>query len=111
MRTYLTLFTVSFLVSLIITPLVRRKAAAWGAIARPDNGRHIHPRPTPRLGGIAIYLAFVLTLLCVPFFGNFLTEVFHASLPRLIALLAPATLVFLLGVYDDFRGASAPQKI
>src|SRR5262245_40752547 len=111
MRTYLTLFIMSFLVSLTITPLVRRKAARWGAIARPDNGRHIHPRPTPRLGGIAIYLAFVLTLLCVPFLGNFMTDVFHATLPKLIAVLAPATIVFLFGIYDDFRGTSAPVKI
>jgi len=111
MRTYLTLFTVSFLVSLSITPLVRRKAAGWGAIARPDNGRHIHLHPTPRLGGLAIYLAFVLTLLCVPFLGNQVTENFHASLPKLIALLAPATLIFLFGIYDDFRGTGAPLKI
>jgi UDP-GlcNAc:undecaprenyl-phosphate/decaprenyl-phosphate GlcNAc-1-phosphate transferase len=111
MRTYLTLFTVSFLVSLSITPFVRRKATGWGAIARPDNGRHIHLHPTPRLGGIAIYLAFVLTLLCVPFLGNQVTENFHASLPKLMALLAPATLIFLFGIYDDFRGTSAPLKI
>jgi UDP-GlcNAc:undecaprenyl-phosphate/decaprenyl-phosphate GlcNAc-1-phosphate transferase len=111
MRTYLTLFTVSFFVSLSITPLVRRKATEWGAIARPDNGRNIHLRPTPRLGGVAIYLAFVLTLLCVPFIGNFLTEIFQASLPLIVAVLAPATLIFLFGVYDDFRGASAPVKI
>jgi UDP-GlcNAc:undecaprenyl-phosphate/decaprenyl-phosphate GlcNAc-1-phosphate transferase len=111
MRTYLTLFSLSFLVSLLITPLVRRKATEWGAIARPDNGRHIHLRPTPRLGGIAIYLAFVLTLLCVPFIGNFMTDIFHAHLPKLIAVLAPASLIFLFGIYDDFRGTAAPVKI
>jgi UDP-GlcNAc:undecaprenyl-phosphate GlcNAc-1-phosphate transferase len=111
MRTYLTLFTASFLASLSITPLVRRKATEWGAIARPDNGRHIHLRPTPRLGGVAIYLAFVLTLLCVPFLGNLVTENFHASLPKLLSLLAPATLIFLFGIYDDFRGTRAPVKI
>jgi UDP-GlcNAc:undecaprenyl-phosphate/decaprenyl-phosphate GlcNAc-1-phosphate transferase len=111
MRTYLTLFTVSFLVSLLITPIVRRKATEWGAVATPDNGRHIHLHPTPRLGGVAIYLAFALTLLCVPLFGNLVTENFRANLPKLIALLAPATLIFLFGIYDDFRGTSAPLKI
>jgi UDP-GlcNAc:undecaprenyl-phosphate GlcNAc-1-phosphate transferase len=111
MLTYLTLFTVSFLISLALTPLVRRKATEWGAVARPDNGRHIHLRPTPRLGGIAIYLAFVLTLLCVPFLGNLVTTHFHASLPTLIAVLAPATLIFLFGIYDDFRGSAAALKI
>ena len=111
MRTYLTLFTLSFLVALIITPFVRRKAIEWGAIAFPDNIRHIHLRPTPRLGGIAVYLAFLSTLLCVPFLGNLVTDIFHAHLPKLIALLAPATFIFLFGIYDDFRGASAPLKV
>jgi UDP-GlcNAc:undecaprenyl-phosphate GlcNAc-1-phosphate transferase len=111
MLTYLTLFILSFLLSLFITPFVRRRAIAWGAIAVPDNGRHIHLRPTPRLGGIAIYLAFVLTLLCIPFLGNLVTDIFKANLPKLIALLAPATFIFFFGIYDDFRGASAPLKV
>ncbi|MCI0337206.1 MAG: undecaprenyl/decaprenyl-phosphate alpha-N-acetylglucosaminyl 1-phosphate transferase [Acidobacteria bacterium] len=111
MRTYLTLFTLSFLGSLLITPFVRRKATEWGAIAMPDNGRHIHLRPTPLLGGVAIYLAFTLTLLCVPFLGNLVTDIFRANLPKLIALLVPATFIFFLGIYDDFRSASAPVKI
>ena len=56
MRTYFTLFTLSFFTAMFVTPLVRRKASEWGAIAKPDNGRHIHSNPTPRLGGVAIYL-------------------------------------------------------
>jgi UDP-GlcNAc:undecaprenyl-phosphate GlcNAc-1-phosphate transferase len=111
MRTYLTLFTLSFLVALFVTPFVRRKAIEWGAVAVPDNGRHIHLRPTPRLGGVAIYLAFVMTLLCVPFLGNLVTDIFHANLPKLLALLAPATFIFFFGIYDDFHGASAPLKV
>ncbi len=111
MRTYLTLFVLSFLAALSVTPLIRNKAIKLGAIALPDNGRHIHLRPTPRLGGVAIYIAFVLTLLCVPFLGNLVTDIFHANLHKLIVLLAPATFIFLFGVYDDFRGASAPVKV
>src|SRR5215831_6193952 len=111
MRSYITLFTLSFFAAMLITPLVRRKASEWGAIARPDNGRHIHSRPTPRLGGVAIYIAFTATLLCVPFLGNLVSESFRANLLKLFALLAPATFVFLFGVYDDFRGAAAPLKL
>ncbi len=111
MRSYATLFTLSFLTSLLITPIVRRKATEWGAIASPDNGRHIHTRPTPRLGGAAIYIAFVATLVCVPFLGNLVSQSFRANLPKLAALLAPATFVFLFGVYDDFRGSNAPLKL
>src|SRR5262249_9579921 len=111
MRSYITLFTLSFLAAMFVTPLVRRKASEWGAIAKPDNGRHIHLRPTPRLGGVAIYIAFTSTLLCVPFLGNMVSDSFRANLLKLSALLAPATFISLFGIYDDFRGASAPLKI
>ncbi|MGH9842627.1 MAG: glycosyltransferase family 4 protein, partial [Blastocatellia bacterium] len=111
MRSYVTLFTISFVIALLITPFVRRKAAQWGAVAIPDDGRHIHARPTPRLGGVAIYLAFIVTLLCVPFLGNMVSDMFREDLPKHLALLAPATLMFLFGIYDDFRGSSAPLKI
>jgi UDP-GlcNAc:undecaprenyl-phosphate/decaprenyl-phosphate GlcNAc-1-phosphate transferase len=111
MRTYLTLFTLSFIVTIFITPWVRRRAIKWGAVAVPDNGRHIHTYTTPRLGGVAIYIASVLTLLCVPFLGNVVSDIFRANLPKIMALLAPATFVFLFGIFDDFRGTSAPVKL
>ncbi|MDX2030353.1 MAG: MraY family glycosyltransferase [Blastocatellia bacterium] len=111
MLTYVTLFILSSLAALLITPVVRRKAIVWGAVAVPDQGRHIHATPTPRLGGVAIYIAFLLTLLCVPFLGNMVGDIFRANLPKLIALIGPATLIFLFGIYDDFRNASAPLKV
>src|SRR5215510_9343641 len=111
MRTYITLFTLSFFTAMLVTPVVRRKASEWGAIAQPDGVRHIHSRPTPRLGGVAIYIAFIATLLCVPFLGNMVSDSFRANLLKFVALLAPATFILLFGVYDDFRGAAAPLKL
>jgi UDP-GlcNAc:undecaprenyl-phosphate GlcNAc-1-phosphate transferase len=111
MRTYLILFIIAALSALLGTPLIRRRAIAWGAVAVPDKGRHIHAAPTPRLGGIAIYLAFVLTLCLVPLSGNLVSTIFTANLPRIVALLIPATLIFAFGIYDDFHGAGAPTKI
>jgi UDP-GlcNAc:undecaprenyl-phosphate/decaprenyl-phosphate GlcNAc-1-phosphate transferase len=111
MRSYVTLFTISFVLALLATPAVRRKAVKWGAVAVPDDDRHIHAQPTPRLGGVAIYAAFLATLLCVPLLGNMVSEMFREDLPKHLALLAPATLMFLFGIYDDFRGASATLKV
>jgi UDP-GlcNAc:undecaprenyl-phosphate GlcNAc-1-phosphate transferase len=111
MRSYLTLFTTSLLLSLILTPLVGRKAIAWGAIDLPNDGRRIHLRPTPRLGGVAIYFSFLLTLSSVPLFSNLVSESFRAYLPQLISLMLPATFIFAFGIYDDFRGSTAPVKI
>ena len=109
MRSYVILFAVSCVLSLLLTPLVRRWAIQWGAVDLP-GGRRIHQRITPRLGGIGIYLSFLLTLLCVPLLGNMVSDTFHDSLPKLMALFLPATFIFLVGVYDDFRGISAPFK-
>jgi UDP-GlcNAc:undecaprenyl-phosphate/decaprenyl-phosphate GlcNAc-1-phosphate transferase len=111
MRSYLTLFILSFLVTILVTPFVRRKATEWGAIDVPDQGRRIHSRPTPRLGGIAIYCAFIATLLCVPLLGNLVSQSFRAKLPALLMLIIPATFIFLFGIYDDFRGSTATTKI
>lgn len=111
MRSYVILFSTSLVFAFLITPFVRRKAMAWGAVDIPDSYRRIHKRPTPRLGGVAIYFAFVLTLLCVPLLRNVISAQFIENLPQLIALLAPATLIFLFGIYDDFRGSSATLKL
>ena len=111
MRSYLILFTMSFMLTLLLTPFVRRKAIEWGAIDLPDNRRRIHLKPTPRLGGIAIYLSFMATLLCVPLLGNYVSYFFRESLTGLVAILVPATFIFLFGIYDDFRGSSASLKI
>ncbi|MFN0109929.1 MAG: glycosyltransferase family 4 protein [Blastocatellia bacterium] len=114
MRSYVTLFMLSFLAALALTPVVRRKATEWGAIAVPDGaegGRHIHAKPTPRLGGIAIYLAFMASLACVPLMPNMVGDIFRASLPKLLMLLAPATLIFLFGIYDDFHNVGATEKV
>ncbi len=114
MRSYVTLFLLSFIAALALTPIVRRKATEWGAIAMPDGesgGRHIHAKPTPRLGGIAIYLAFVASLACVPLMTNMVGDIFRANLPKLLMLLAPATLIFLFGIYDDFRNVGATEKV
>jgi len=111
MRSYVFIFTASFVLAFLLTPFVRRKATLWGAVDLPDNYRRIHKRPTPRLGGIAIYLAFILTLLCVPLLRTTISQHFLESLPKLLALLLPATLIFLFGIYDDFRGSSATLKL
>jgi UDP-GlcNAc:undecaprenyl-phosphate GlcNAc-1-phosphate transferase len=110
MRSYIILFCISFLLTLALTPVVRRKAIAWGAMAIPDDERRLHQQPTPQFGGVAIYLAFFFTLGCVPFLGNLVSRNFTQDFPSLLGLLLPATLIFGLGIYDDFKNAGAPLK-
>ncbi|MBO8129077.1 MAG: undecaprenyl/decaprenyl-phosphate alpha-N-acetylglucosaminyl 1-phosphate transferase [Peptococcaceae bacterium] len=84
---------------LVSTPFVIRMAHRWNAVDFPDS-RKVHRQPMPRLGGLAVYIAFAATLL--------LTQ----DLSREIyGLLLGATLIVLLGILDDIRGISARQKL
>jgi UDP-GlcNAc:undecaprenyl-phosphate/decaprenyl-phosphate GlcNAc-1-phosphate transferase len=111
MFTYLILFLIALALSLALTPLVGRQAVAWGAVDLPDNRRRIHQKATPRLGGVAIFLAFALTLGVVPLLATSVGEHFAARWPAVAATVLPAALVFLFGVYDDFREARVALKL
>lgn len=111
MRSYLTLFFISLVLTLLLTPQARRLATALGAVDIPDNARRVHKSPTPRMGGVAIYVAFLLTLLIVPLLRSGVSQEFTSDLRWYGAIVAPATLIFWLGVYDDMRGAKAWLKV
>jgi UDP-GlcNAc:undecaprenyl-phosphate GlcNAc-1-phosphate transferase len=74
-------------------------------MAAPTQARHLHARPLPRLGGVAIFISFSLTLLGAVVVASYNPHVL-AMVPSktLLTILVPATLVFLLGVYDDIHG-------
>ena len=76
------------------TPVVRRLAHRFDVMDHP-NGRKVHVTPTPLLGGLAIYAAFMVALL---FLGN------RFYISQLIGIIVGATFVSLLGVVDDSRG-------
>ncbi|MFY9647048.1 MAG: MraY family glycosyltransferase, partial [Terriglobales bacterium] len=105
------LFAFSLLVSFVATREVRDLANHRGWVFVPKDGRHVHHSPLPRLGGVAIFLAFSASLAL----GLALSLIF----PRLVVGLAPATLlriyvpaclIFCLGIYDDLRGAGPYAK-
>jgi UDP-GlcNAc:undecaprenyl-phosphate/decaprenyl-phosphate GlcNAc-1-phosphate transferase len=111
MRSYVFLFLISLISTLLLTPLAGRMAIALGAVDLPDNKRRIHTKPTPRMGGVAIYIAFLITLGIVPFLRNDLGTRFNEHPQWYLSILVATTIIFLLGVYDDLRGANAPLKI
>ncbi len=107
---YLIFFLASAALCLILTRQVRNHAIKHGWVQAPSLDRHIHPKPVPRLGGVAIYLS-VLVVALIGLFVPKLTGVTQALPSReAFGLLAPATLIFLLGVYDDLRPVGAYLK-
>ncbi|HNX10835.1 MAG TPA: epoxyqueuosine reductase QueH [bacterium] len=62
MAHYFIYFFLALILALIFTIFTGRLARRWGILDMPGGGRKIHARPTPLLGGLAIYLSFFLIL-------------------------------------------------
>jgi UDP-GlcNAc:undecaprenyl-phosphate/decaprenyl-phosphate GlcNAc-1-phosphate transferase len=103
---YSGIFVTSLLLSFFLTREVRNLAVKRGWVAAPPDDRHLHQQALPRLGGVAIYSAFLFTTIVAFIATRIVPDLATAiSFSTLWAILAPATLVFLLGVYDDVRSA------
>ena len=59
---YLLIIAISIILSVILTILVRKLAMKLKIIDIPDRTRHLHKKPTPLLGGLAIFLAYFILL-------------------------------------------------
>ncbi len=110
MNTYFALFLIAVFSSLTITPLIRRLCERFNLLDVPLDGRRVHTKAIPRLGGVAVFLSFVIALSTLPFVNNLLTQSLRPLRSELLLILLPATLVLLLGIYDDLRGANATVK-
>ena len=110
MKTYFALFLIATFASLIITPLIRRLCERFQLLDVPADGRRLHQKGIPRLGGAAIYLSCVLALSALLLINNNLTLALRVYKSDFLLVFLPATLVLLLGVYDDIKGTNAIVK-
>ena len=83
-------FAVSLLVAHVMTPPVKRFAEKVGAIDVPKDNRRVHDHPIPRMGGLAIFIGFVLSLI---FFVPMSTKV--------LGLLVGSVIIAVMGGVDD----------
>jgi UDP-GlcNAc:undecaprenyl-phosphate/decaprenyl-phosphate GlcNAc-1-phosphate transferase len=97
---YLTVFVAAALTTFAFTPLVRRLAVRFGAVAQPSD-RRVHPVPTPTMGGVAMWLGLAVGLgasTVLPFFDDM-----NAASPEPFAALVTGGLMVGLGGVDDLR--------
>jgi UDP-GlcNAc:undecaprenyl-phosphate GlcNAc-1-phosphate transferase len=110
MRSYFAAFLVASLAAALLTPLVRRLAFRLGAVSHP-GGRNVHHSVVPRLGGIALFVAFLLPIGALFFVDSSVAHIVRALGWKAGGLLAGATAITLLGVVDDTRGLRASVKL
>jgi UDP-GlcNAc:undecaprenyl-phosphate GlcNAc-1-phosphate transferase len=90
-------FLAAALLSHYLTPILRQAAIRFGIVDRPDGKLKNHRSPVPYLGGIAIYLSFLLALA--------LTAPFEREV---LGILLAGAIVVILGLIDDL-GALGPS--
>lgn len=98
--TYIAAFLIAAGLSWAFSPMAKRLAIKLGAVDQPTGGRKIHKVATPRLGGLAIAPAFLITV------GLFL-----AVSRQLLGLVGGALILLIVGVIDDRRGLSPWAKL
>jgi UDP-GlcNAc:undecaprenyl-phosphate GlcNAc-1-phosphate transferase len=84
-------FLLALLLGAYFTPVAREAALRFGIVDRPDTHLKAQAQPMPYLGGVAVYLAFLISLGMVLVFDR-----------TLLAILLAATLTLLVGLIDDF---------
>lgn len=108
---FFAIFFLSLLFSFVLTRYVRDVASRRGWVAIPSNERHLHSTPLPRLGGVAIFVSFSLSMVAVAVMGHYFPHLRSAlSWKTLLTILLPASIVFLLGVYDDIHSVGPYVK-
>jgi len=93
-------FILSFVFALYWTPLMRKAALQLGIVDSPDGRLKKHANATPYLGGLAVFMAFLLTVGVLTDFGI-----------EILGLLLSGSIALMVGLLDDFGAMSATQKL
>lgn len=107
MEQYIFILTFSFLLSLLFTSFVRRVCIRYNLLDYPGE-RKIHKNPVPRLGGIAIFLAFNLCFWIALIWEG---SVLSLDFKYLLGFTLGGVVVFFSGIYDDLKNLKAIWKI
>lgn len=105
---YLFIGVIAALVTFVSTPFVVKLATRMNWVVEPDE-RRVHKVPTPDVGGIAMFLGFIVALAIAWQMGRF-SPVFNNNSEPLGVLLA-AVVIFATGLVDDIREISSPAKV
>lgn len=103
LNTFSVALLVALVVSLLVTPFVRHVAIRSGVIDIPGEERRVHKSPTPRWGGMAIYLGVVIAWLIVYPYSHIPagTESIGPYTVKSIWIMSLGACVVIFGLLDD----------
>ena len=104
-------FVVAVTIAMVVTPAVRAFCLRVGWLDEGGTHRAMHDEPTPRLGGVALALAFFGSLVLVGLSGHEAADLLLADGRRVLALVAGGLMALGIGATDDVVGLSAWRKL
>lgn len=93
-------FIAAGLITFAATPAVSSLSIKLGAVDVPKDGRRMHTKPIPRMGGLAIFYGFIVAVMCF----------MHISIP-VRGILIGAIIITTLGIIDDMSSLPALFKL
>ena len=93
-------FIISVAISLFMTPVARKLAIKLGAVDIPKDERRVHNKPMPLMGGLAIYIAILVSSL-----------VFLPIDKTLVSIIIGGSIICISGIIDDIKGLSPKAKL
>ena len=91
---------VCFISAVLITPIVKKIAFHINAVDKPDNKRKVHTKIMPRLGGLAIFLAFLIGYM-----------LFAPKTTQMLSVLIGGFIIILVGMCDDINTLKPIYKL
>lgn len=112
MNTYVISLLLAFLCCSTLTPIVLM-LARWGNLVDTAgmSMRKVHAQDIPRLGGVAIVIAFYAPIIALAFYETYVGEKLLENEQLVWGLLGGAACIAALGLYDDLYGASPKLKL
>jgi UDP-GlcNAc:undecaprenyl-phosphate GlcNAc-1-phosphate transferase len=104
---YFIIFIISLFAAYLFTILAKNIAPSKGAIDKPDDIK-IHNNPIPKLGGLAIYVAFLISMIFIYYFND---NLYFISKNKMIGIFIGGTIVFFTGLIDDIVNIKASYKL
>ena len=105
------LFVLGAILTCILTPLVRYLALQKGFVDCLQRARKVHQQATPRLGGAAILLSFLVVIAISGMSVSQLNIRLWGPQPDLGYLILGAFGIFIIGFFDDLARLSPKAKL
>lgn len=100
LKNYLIIFIVPAIIAFIATPFAKKVAYHFGAIDVPKDNRRVHKKPIPRLGGLAIFIATMISII-----------IFEDLNKEIIGILIGGAIIAGIGIIDDIKPVEAKTKL